>query len=539
MCPTTTGFHGRSDCTNGDRQLQLKIRIRVRSNKMRDDAFWNAAKTAAKNGLPDYLLRQRWYPAKDAGRPSVQNADFLPFRSTRLDAAIAVWQVTPPKTTPLLMFVPLAVIAANAPNADRNIASFQIGDGDSKFAVIEAFSEDRFVRAWLEFQLGSSTFSDSGRSLIAGRTQHRIAFDAQTSTLRRPKLEQSNTSIQIGDGAVLKALRKLEAGVHPELEISRFLDQAGFAATPRLMGWIELARQTDGERYALSLLQQFVANQGDGWSWILNQLAHGMASGRQTSPDETADWLRVLAQRTAEMHRTFASDSPNPAFQPELVEQSDLDSWVSGALAMAELALQGIAAYADPDDENQRLAAEFDHRRNDLRAHIQFLSKLRSHFFKTRHHGDFHLGQVLVTGKDAVILDFEGEPLRSLADRRAKNCVLRDVAGVLRSLSYAADSAARNVPSDKSPGQFRKIVEDLDRWRSSASRSFVESYFAAAGNLRSIPAEHSEARLLLKFFLLEKALYEINYELANRPDWVAIPLRGVLSLMRDAGPGPT
>jgi trehalose synthase-fused probable maltokinase len=142
---------------------------------------------------------------------------------------------------------------------------------------------------------------------------------------------------------------------------------------------------------------------------------------------------------------------------------------------------------------------------------------------------------VLVAGKDAVILDFEGEPLRSLAERRAKHCALRDVAGILRSLSYAAETAARRLPPEMPPDTRHKAEGALERWRLDASRSFAKFYFAAAQGLRSIPADRVEAGQLLKLFLLEKALYEITYELANRPDWVSIPLRGVISLLREAG----
>jgi trehalose synthase-fused probable maltokinase len=498
------------------------------------DAFWGVVIAAAEAALPDFLLLQRWYPAKDAGRPTVQMADFIPFRATQLEAVIAVWQVSPPNAHPLLMFVPLAVRTADGLNPPQKIASLQSNSGDSPFAIVEAFSDDRFVRAWLEFQLQSSAFSESGRSLYAGRTQHPAAIDVPTAEIHRPKVEQSNTSLRIG-GAILKVLRKLETGAHPELEISRFLDQAGFAATPPLLAWTELARQLDGERYALSLLQEFVPNQGDGWSWVLDQLARGAAFGGPNSSDELGGWLRVLAQRTGEMHRVFSQDTADPAFQPEVVASDDIASWVSAALAMAERALQGLAAHPGHDPKDTLLARALTNSRDLLQAQVRSVANLQSRFFKTRHHGDLHLGQVLVAGKDAVILDFEGEPLRSLAERRAKNCVLRDVAGVLRSISYAAETTARRLPEDMVQDERYKRIRALEQWRQDASRSFVGSYFAAAGDLRSIPAARPEADHLLKFFELEKALYEMIYELANRPDWISIPLRGVISLMREAG----
>ncbi|HEX5282178.1 MAG TPA: hypothetical protein VFW28_19015, partial [Micropepsaceae bacterium] len=227
--------------------------------------------------------------------------------------------------------------------------------------------------------------------------------------------------------------------------------------------------------------------------------------------------------RIAELHRVLASDSHDPDFRPEPVTSEDLRRWVSAAGTMAERALGGIASH--------RLGAALLNRRHALAAQLGKIAHVESSFSKTRHHGDFHLGQVLVAGTDATIIDFEGEPLRPLAERRMKHCVLRDVAGALRSLSYAAATVGRSLPAGTTAGQRERIAADLDQWRAKAAANFVRTYLDEADGLPSLPQSRAETVALLNFFVLEKALYEIAYELANRPDWVEIPLAGVMSLL--------
>lgn len=483
---------------------------------------WRAAAQAAEKALPDFLLRHRWYPAKDAGRPDVELAEFAPFDS---NAAIAIWRVHPPRSPALQMFVPLATVSSA--DVDETIAT--IGSNGENH-IVDALSLDSFVRAWLNFQLTENSGAPGpGLSLLAGRTGHAFTTELAHAVIRRSRVEQSNTSLRISDRAIVKFIRKLEAGPHPELEIGRFLAANGFPATPPLVGWTEFVGRRN-EHFAVSLLQEFVPNQGDGWAWTLDRLTRGIIAGGQQAIRELNQWLHALAQRLAELHRVFASGSDDPGFRPEPVTPGDLRNWESAGGLMAERALGGIRSCSTGGEAGPLVAAVLN-RREAVTAQLRKIGHVRSSFSKTRHHGDFHLGQVLVAGADAVIIDFEGEPLRPLAERRMKHCVLRDVAGALRSLSYAAATVERDLPAGIPDDVRKRFVTMLEQWRANAVANFVQAYLDAAAGLASLPKSGEETTTLLNFFLLEKVLYEIAYELANRPDWVAIPLAGVLSLI--------
>jgi trehalose synthase-fused probable maltokinase len=471
----------------------------------------------------------------------------LPFPVPALPAAVAVWRATPPGQAPLHLFVPLALVPTEEADAVHVVAAppAQGAQAGGDMRLVEAFSVDAFVRAWIEALLrGGGEASGAGR-LRAGRTERLARAGLEPGgrwAIRRGGAEQSNTSIRVGDGAILKAIRKLEEGVHPELEVGRFLTgEAGFAATPALLGWTELDGAIGAGAATLSVLQAFVPNEGDGWSWVLDRLSRVAAPGEGSTRelDEATAWLRRLGQRTAEMHRAFGADTADPALRPEPVQAADLRGWTEAAEAMAGRALDGLAAAGTQlDPQGRDLAEALCACRAELTERLRAALGGAPAFAKTRHHGDYHLGQVLVAGGDAVIVDFEGEPLRPLAERRAKHAALRDVAGMLRSFAYAAAAATRALP-ERLPSAGRAAAERrLAAWEAEASQAYLDAYLDAARGAPGCPAERAEAERVVRFFMLEKALYEVAYELANRPDWVDIPLRGVLALL-DAGDAPS
>ncbi|HEX7044811.1 MAG TPA: phosphotransferase, partial [Burkholderiales bacterium] len=269
-------------------------------------------------------------------------------------------------------------------------------------------------------------------------------------------------------------------------------------------------------------------NQGDGWTVAVNALER-VARG-ETRPAQ-ARLIALAAQlgaRTAELHRALGAASADPAFAPEPITASDRRRWRDAVDAQARCALAGVREAQARLDYGaavlgrrlRALAAEIDDR-------VAALAGAPLEAVRTRVHGDYHLGQVLVGGADVYIIDFEGEPMRPLAERRAKQCVLRDIAGMLRSFSYAAAAALRGGAG----GGSEKVAARLDAAASAMSQAFLQIYADAMHGCPSFPPA-PQARRVLELFLLEKALYEINYELANRPDWVAIPLAGVLTLLR-------
>jgi malto-oligosyltrehalose trehalohydrolase len=490
---------------------------------------WPAGVEAlAEAALPDFLLRQRWYPAKDADRPEVRLAALAPLRAPGIHAAVAVWRVTPPGQSPLCLFVPLALVSATSGDDAELIAAVPANNDGAMVAIVEATSQDEFVRAWIGLLLGGAAADAQFR---AEHTKHLAQADLSGAgdwSIRRGSVEQSNTSIRIGERAILKVIRKVETGIHPELEICRFLsDEDDFAATPKLLGWMELAGDTEKDACTLSILQAFAPNQGDGWSWMLQRLGEG-AEGYDLALDEATAWLQRLGTRTAEMHKAFARESKDPAFAPQAVTADDVGRWGAAAQALARRALDGLALHRGRlSPAAQGIADSLIARRERIAAKLDRLLPQPGCFMQTRHHGDFHLGQVLVTGGDAAIIDFEGEPMRPLAERRAKHAPLRDVAGLLRSLSYATAAAGRDLP-DGAPDA---ALGRLAAWEEKASQAFFNAYLAAAEDTASLPAEAGECKRTVRFFMLEKAFYEIAYELANRPEWVEVPLRGVLGLI--------
>jgi maltose alpha-D-glucosyltransferase/alpha-amylase len=364
--------------------------------------------------------------------------------------------------------------------------------------------------------------------------------------------------VRYGDRLVLKLFRRLEEGMNPDLEIGRFLtERTSFRHAPPLAGHVEL-RRAKRPPVTMAILQGWVANEGDAWSYTLDQLKgyfeNALARKNQevelpTKEQHLVDLLEaeipplaqemigaylasatLLGQRTAELHRALASESRDPEFAPESFTVHYRHSLYQSMRALASKALALLRERFDELPEHARAdAAEL------LGMEQRILNRFRAVLDKkigaarVRVHGDYHLGRVLYTGKDFVILDFEGEPARPLSERRLKRSPLKDIAGMLRSFTYATNFALRsgNVrPED------RAALEKWGRyWRVWVSVAFVKSYVAAAGQAGFLPKSREEMKVLLDLFILEKAIYELAYELNNRPDWADVPLQGIQELM--------
>jgi maltose alpha-D-glucosyltransferase/alpha-amylase len=333
--------------------------------------------------------------------------------------------------------------------------------------------------------------------------------------------------------------------VQPEIEIGRFLtEEGGFANTPPLLGAIEHVAK-DGKATALAAAFGFIRNQGDGWVYTIEYLHRTLDQLRLLAAAEPAEaaapdhephafylaQARVLGQRTAELHRALATPTDDTAFAPEPITKADLGTWQRAAGHQADAAFKALQRVlrkfqgAERDQVEALLA-----RRNDCDRRIEALTAGEITAAKTRIHGDYHLGQVLVAQNDFYILDFEGEPARPLAARRAKSSPLKDVAGMLRSFDYAACAAITSL-AEANPGSATVVRPLADAWRRATEQAFLEAYRATVAGCPSYPENALEADRLLDLFLLEKALYEICYEAANRPDWLGIPLNGVTSLL--------
>ena len=361
---------------------------------------------------------------------------------------------------------------------------------------------------------------------------------ADPPEVRRLSVEQSNTSLLLDRAAILKLYRRPLPGPHPEVEIGRFLtDVAGFANTPPLLGSLEF----DGEDGTTTLAAAFgfVLNQGDGWAWTLDHLARELETlvlekDGEEEGESFAVYLQLAAtigQRTAEMHHAFALPTEDPAFMAEPIEAADRHRWVAGIGAELDRAAD-IVRQAVPrlDEEEAELARAFVAAAPELRRRIAELGEVEVRATKTRLHGAYHLGQVLIAKGDVYILDFEGEPQRDLAERRAKTSPLKDVAGMLRSLDYGAVAALDRF-AERDPLHLEDVRPLAATWREAAMRRFLDSYRQHAAGCSSVPEDRAVFDAVLELFLIEKASYEIAYEAANRPGWLGIPVRGVLGLL--------
>jgi maltose alpha-D-glucosyltransferase/alpha-amylase len=349
--------------------------------------------------------------------------------------------------------------------------------------------------------------------------------------IRRISAEQSNSSLVIGDLMVLKVIRKLSKGVHPEAEMGRFLTLNGFENTPAMLG--EVSRcSDDGERYTLMVLQRFIHNQGDGWQWTLNTLAragHGgglPALDASGGPSPTAvdpmleftAFATMLGQRLGQMHSVLATPDTEPAFVPETATDQMAEEWAADAWRQVEAAF-AVLENGTLDAELAPLAQQVLDARTALHAEVQQLAHSAAGALRIRIHGDFHLGQVLVSSGDVWLVDFEGEPAKPLEERRAKASPWRDVAGLLRSFDYAAAFAKRSDEEDILPAEL--VAQYLEN----SQRAFLEAYRAAAPAGARVCADE-----LLRLFTLQKAAYEVCYEAANRPTWLGVPLQGLARL---------
>jgi trehalose synthase-fused probable maltokinase len=352
---------------------------------------------------------------------------------------------------------------------------------------------------------------------------------AADAPVRQVGGEQSNTSVVFGDLVIVKHFRRLAVGVNPDLEITRYLTEgAAFPHTPALAGWLEY--EAPEGTATLAVAQSLVSGARDGWEWMLAAMRDDARRA------ETRPALRRLGEVTARLHLALAAaPASDHALAAEPITDEDVTRW-TGAVA-AQLAAARAAA---PPDAAATIASQ------PVELIVEAFGGLRGRV-KCRHHGDFHLGQTLhrEASGEWTIIDFEGEPLRPLAERRQKHSPLRDVAGMLRSIAYAAETtraaAADDATRAAGGGESARAggaTPWVDAWEREARAALLHGYLAAAGRAPFLPADESAVRRALAAFELEKAAYEVVYEANNRPDWLGIPLRGVVSAAAALRPRP-
>ena len=424
--------------------------------------------------LTSWLKTQRWFGGKGVPISKVEVLERIPLQSTP-DAETSIVRVSYVLGAPETYLVLL-----------QRMPDGQLRDALEDPAVARAVLD--FARDARRVPVGASVV----RAETIGRGAEVLASLPREPTVRALGVEQSNTSVVVGDRVLLKVLRKLEVGLSPEVEMGRFLATHGYRSTPQLLAAFTLEGPSASE---LALLYAFVPNQGDGWAYLTGEL--------QASPEpgpEVLGRLERLGNRVGELHRVLASDETDPAFAPEPIHQEDFQRWSSSIVGELGVTL-ALAGGRFP---------ELAERQDALTERAKSLATLTPSGQKIRQHGDLHLGQALWTGDDWMVIDFEGEPTRPYAARREKHTPLRDVAGMLRSFSYAASVAG--LP----PAARRRAV-------SATKTAFLRGWRAAVRGTALLPSGEAEARAILDVLELEKTLYELRYELQMRPDWAHIP----------------
>lgn len=412
--------------------------------------------------------------------------------------------------------------------------------------IRDAMEDPAFCRALLhQFRRGVSLPGRVGRFRFAATSVMAEVLPGAPEAVTRVAVEQSNTSVIYGSQATLKLFRKLEPGPNPEFEITDFLTRAtSFRGVPRLAGTIAY-EQEGSTSTTMAVLQEFVPNQGDAWTAALGRLAEYFAAVHETVEaggtggeafartlaDADAEEARHLGALTGRLHTALAS-ATDPALVPEPIVAADIAAWREGMQAQLDRVMQMLASLHETLPRAVRdLAHQVLEAAPLLRERLAGLDALRtgSHT-KIRIHGDYHLGQVLRAGDGFLILDFEGEPARPLAERRAKHCALKDVAGMLRSFAYAAQSglaAASGTPDEAA--RTDRLAPWAEHWERHVQSAFLEGYLAETWERGAgfLPADRDRLDAALGAFALDKTIYELLYELNHRPAWAGIPMEGL------------
>jgi predicted trehalose synthase len=449
--------------------------------------------------LADFVVRQRWFGSKSREVVGAGVLDALAVRREAPILVLALVQVRFQPGTHDVYQVPLGL----RPSEDGWTENV-VGEHDG-WRAYDALSDPDLARE-LAHLIRAGASIDAGDAAVEFRPLDTGQSSDGLGAVRPMGAEQSNTSVVFDERLVLKAYRRLEAGVNPELELLRFLTQHGFPNVAALSGWYEHSgRVMDA---TLGTLQAFVPGDRDAWAMALEAL---------TGPDGSFfGRLRRLGEVTGEMHATLASDASDPAFAPEEPSAETL------GILTATIDEEIDAVFANlPDDP---AVAPIAGRSEEVRDRLRALAGVGNVGRVIRHHGDYHLGQALWNGEDWVILDFEGEPARSLPERRRKRSPLRDAAGMLRSFAYAASVA-----------EMEHGAAETASWEERARREFLDGYRPAVEPASVLPPGRDSMEKLLALFELEKAVYELRYDLDHRPDWVRVPVAGIVRLL-DAEP---
>jgi maltose alpha-D-glucosyltransferase / alpha-amylase len=488
--------------------------------------------------LPPYLAKRRWFAMKDEALKAATIASLT--RLPTENATLAEIETTT-ESGSARWLLPLGIVwGDSAPPLPTQLALARVRRGPEVGWLTDAFALPAFPRAVLSGLLQKDAI-ETDRGVIAFEPTSRMAG---VTVPDEPEMhwisaEQSNSSVIVDEIAIIKLFRRVTEGFHPEAEMGRYLTENGYASTPALLG--EVVRiDPDSTRHTLCIAQAFVRNQGDAWTWTTDLLLRELSeftSGEHAADDDDPygdyrPFAELLGRRIGEMHVVLARQSDNPAFAPEQGTAAFRDAVIARIQDQVHVAYRGLANAQDLEStEATADYATMQTVREALPRHIAQLAQGLTDETLIRIHGDLHLGQVLVSSGDVMIIDFEGEPAKPVEMRRGKEHPLRDVAGMIRSFDYAAAVVKRRSESSHAHISDDRVKEFLDGFVQTATAAFLAGYqetIAAAADQVSLGMNQS----LLSLFLLEKAAYEVAYEASNRPTWIDVPLHGLAQSVR-------
>jgi maltose alpha-D-glucosyltransferase/alpha-amylase len=533
-----------------------------------DHLIQKREKAKLENILPQYLQGRRWFGGKARTMQIVEIAEVIPLPQENPLAVLALIRVEYTEGEPETYLLPLRYLPVDrmAPLADSPAAMARVRvkmkDGEQEGLLIDAMWDREFQKLLLDSISRNRRFNGpAGDVVTQAMKPFRRQLQKEASTLEPTLLkgEQSNSSVLFGYQFILKLYRRAEVGVNPDCEIGRFLTHKGFPHIAPLAGAIEYQRD-NGEILTFGILQQFIKNEGDAWKYTLDELGryleealtHPTAITTSSFPHKSLmtlvgeeiptgarEWIgpyleeaRLLGLRTGELHAVLASDSEDPEFAPEPFTDFYRRGLYQSMLGTVNMNFPLLRSQVKGLQEPvQALAKQVLEGEGRIRKRLFTIRDRKLKCARIRCHGDYHLGQVLYTGKDFIIIDFEGEPARPLSVRRLKESPLRDVAGMLRSFHYAAQASSIGLVAGVRPEDF-SLLEPWSRyWQLWVSVSYLKAYLSVKEVMAILPQSFDDIQILLNGYLLQKAMYELGYELNNRPDWVRIPLDGITQIL--------
>jgi maltose alpha-D-glucosyltransferase/alpha-amylase len=525
--------------------------------------------------LPAYLQSARWFRAKTRTISNARFVDIITIPLSDGNAHFAFIEVSYVQETPDLYLLPLAYAEGEralhlehdypqAVIARVRIKPARGSGGDVHTGLIyDAVRNDDFARALFKMFGRRKLWQGQDSELMATAMRAFRTLRGPATEELKPRVltaEQTNTSIAYGDSFIFKLTRLVESGLQPELEIGRYFTEIShFEHVPPVAGALEY--QVNGDRAVIGILQGYVPNQGDAWRFTLDSLRSyfdyalslpqkptevdlGPAGLLERSRLEVPQLVReamgpylplvgILGQRTAEMHLALTGPEDSD-FAPDPFSTLHQRSLYQAARTGLVRSFDTLNKRLDAVPEEWRdLARQVLGTRKKVDARLKHITNQRIDTMRTRCHGDYHLGQALYTGNDFVIIDFEGEPARPIGERRIKRSPLRDVAGMLRSFHYAAMFAAHDRgPRPVDMPELERWAEVWHRW---VSATYLNAYLQRIAGSGLLPEEDEPLSTLLDFYLLDKCIYELGYELNNRPEWVWVPLLGLHQLLELEG----